>query len=498
MPSTQRPEGTSVAMRRLASPAGWPGHHAVREAWTGDGPQTGWIVFAALAAAVVAAPVVVASPRLALLGVGCLALVIAVAVRPPIAAYLLLALTPLIVGIDRGAVIPLLRPSEALAILLGCGVALRVLPGLAARRPHGYRPRPLDTAIVLLAATSSVIPLLWMAARGRQITLDDVLYALTVWKYYGVYLIVRVSVRREREVRTCLWLSMAAAVVVACVGIPQALNLFGVTDFLATFYSPSANPSALEYNRATSTLGSSFAVADVLTFNLAIAVALLIRHDRHRVALGAAAALFVVGIVASGQLSGLIGLACGAVALGLLTGRLSKVLGLLPAAGVAALGLAPVVARRLSNVDPSSGLPQSWLARLDNLNTYFWPELFSGANWLLGVRPSSQVYVRWPLYDYVYIESGYTWLLWTGGIPFLLAYVGLVWLALPALARTARTRTDAVGVAAVAAFTAVVVTAVLMTFDPHLTLRGAADLSFALLALASVSNQVTSVCVRSR
>lgn len=478
--------GGGAAARSLA--AGSLRLRSVRRGpWRTNEPRTGWIAFVALAVAVAAAPVLVASPPLALLGVGCLAVVIVVIVHPPMAAYLLLALTPLIVGVDRGAVIPLLRPNEALAVLLGCGVALRALPRLAAQPLHRYRLRPVDTAIVLMAVLSSVIPLLWMAARGRQITLDDALYALTIWKYYGVYLIIRTSVRTERQVRACLWLSMAAAAVVAFVGIPQALNLFGVTDLLATYLGGSVDPGALENNRASSTLGSSHAVADVLTFNLAIAVGLLVRHDRHRVVLGAAAVLFVTGIVASGQVTGLIGLACGALVVGLITGRLTKVLGLLPVAAVASLGLAPVVARRLSSIDPSSGLPQSWLARLDNLNTYFWPELFSGANWVLGVRPSSQVYVRWPLFANVYIESGYTWLLWTGGVPLLLAYVGFLWVVLPAVARTARTRTDAVGVAAIAAFTAVVVTAVLMTLDPHLTMRGAADLSFALLALSSVA-----------
>ena len=68
----------------------------------------------------------------------------------------------------------------------------------------------------------------------------------------------------------------------------------------------------------------------------------------------------------------------------------------------------------------------------------------------------------------------------------LLAFFYFLWTTIGSVSRVARSRTDAIGVAAIASFTALVVTAVLMIFDPHLTLRGVADLSFTLLALALV------------
>ncbi len=85
---------------------------------------------------------------------------------------------------------------------------------------------------------------------------------------------------------------------------------------------------------------------------------------------------------------------------------------------------------------------------------------------------------------YIYIESGYVWLLWSGGLVMFAAFAFFAWTALREVARIARARGDAVGVAAMASFTALVTMVVLMAFDPHLTLRGSADLSFALLALA--------------
>ena len=76
------------------------------------------------------------------------------------------------------------------------------------------------------------------------------------------------------------------------------------------------------------------------------------------------------------------------------------------------------------------------------------------------------------------------WLVWSGGILLVLAFVFFLWTTLSRVASVARARADAVGVAAIASFTALVVVAVLQAFDPHLTLRGAADLCFFLLALA--------------
>ena len=129
-------------------------------------------------------------------------------------------------------------------------------------------------------------------------------------------------------------------------------------------------------------------------------------------------------------------------------------------------------------------LPQSWIARGENLREYFLPELASPQHIALGVRPAARLPSREPWREWVYIESGYIWILWTGGIPLAIAFFVYLRRGLRITRGVAMSRAGPVGIAAVGAFVALAILAALMPFDPHLTMRGMADATFALLALA--------------
>jgi hypothetical protein len=154
----------------------------------------------------------------------------------------------------------------------------------------------------------------------------------------------------------------------------------------------------------------------------------------------------------------------------------------IPVAAVGGALLWPVIKIRLAGFNTATGLPISWVDRLYNLRTFFWPILFSDHNWILGVRPAARVPLESKRFAFVWIESGYTWLLWGGGLPLLGSYIAFVCASIRK-AWVFNRRADSAGIAAAAVFTAVVAQVVLMILDPHLTYRGSGDALFLTLAL---------------
>ena len=189
----------------------------------------------------------------------------------------------------------------------------------------------------------------------------------------------------------------------------------------------------------------------------------------------------VLGVVASGEFSVVLGLVVAVIVIVIITRSARLLLYAVPVALLGAVLLWPVISIRLGGF-ANGHLPSSWAVRLNNLESYFWPTLFSDWNWVLGVRPTAAVAVSNQEYGYVWIESGYTWLLWAGGIPLLGSYLAFVWaIARKGLAYTRRA--DTAGIVGFAMVVAILSQAVMMIFDPHLTFRGSGDALFLTLGL---------------
>lgn len=448
-----------------------------------------WLIGPTLLAAPGIAAVSVLKPLAAVAALLALAVMACVWRWPSLAAYLAIGLTPLTVSLNLGKALPLVRPDEAIDLLLGAALAARGITLVRSGELPHVRLTRVELAMLLMAVANSVIPLLWMAVRQEPISQDDLLYALVMWKLLGLYALVRWSVSTDRQIRRCLWISVVVACVVALVAIPQSLDLAGVPGLLAKFSSDSSSVSGPASGRGGSLLGLPAATADLMIFNLAIVAGLWTNYRRHRLVLAAAAALMVFGALSAGEFSSFIGLVVGVVCIALVSGS-PRLLGLFAVAtAVGALILWPVISQRLLGFQSASGLPDSWTVRLYNLRTYFWPTLFSDWNWVLGVRPAARIPVPSQAAGYVWIESGYTWLFWGGGIPLLASYAFFTVVTAWGAWQAARAGRDARSVAGIAVFTAVIVVLLLMTFDPHLTYRGSADDLFFLIALVVPRNR---------
>lgn len=402
------------------------------------------------------------------------------------AAYVYAALTPLIVGLDRGALLPGIRLNEALLAALWAALFIRLMTDWLRDRGRTPRLESVDYAIAGLVLFSSAVPLAWMYARGRSVSGDDLVFALALCKFAAIYALFRITVRNARQVSTVLQLTLGSCAVVAVIGLLQAAG-FPATRLLLQYYAAEGDDHKLDILHASSTIGSPIAFADVMSICAALAVAFAFLRPRQRLLYSSGAALFAVSTIASGQFSALIGLGAILFALGAMLGKWRQLLGglLITALGAVPL-LGPVLAERLSNLDPGTGLPVQWTGdagRWTNLTEHVWPPIFTQLNWLTGVRTSARLPSPYPWREWIWIESGYTWTLWAGGVFLLTACTVYLVLAYRAASHLAMSQVRPIAALGMGTAAGVIQLAVLMIFDPHLTMRGSADLLFSLVAI---------------
>jgi hypothetical protein len=247
-------------------------------------------------------------PKMALVALAALGVGAWVFARPAVAAYLIIFLTPLTAGIDRGTIMPVLRPNEALCALVGAALAVRWVVTVRTGAVRMPRWNAIDGAFLALAVFSSIVPLAMMVVRRREIISDDLQYAIVMWKFLGVYLIVRFSISSSRQAYRALVLSMISACIVCIIGILQALDLFGVPKLLGTLYAPFGVARTLAIGRGSSTLSLAAAVADLAILNLLIAIGLLLRGAKHRVLLATVVVICLFGTLGAGEFSTVLGL----------------------------------------------------------------------------------------------------------------------------------------------------------------------------------------------
>jgi hypothetical protein len=437
----------------------------------------GLLVACALAvAAALAGPVVV-------LGVALVLVLALCAYRPVVGTYLYLATLPFIAGFERGA-IPLLRPNEALLLLVLGGALLGAYVRHLVGTPVRLRFRPaVDAplaAFVLLCTAWSLASLL---LRGEVPREDELLALLPVVKLAAVFLLVRMTVLDQQQLVRVMRIIIWSAFGIAVIAIAQTLRVPPVLDFLST-YTPAEQTSEIA-ERGTTTLASSIGTGDVIAIGLVLVIACGVRELLGRRERLVAGLVLAAGVLAAGQFSTWIAaLVAAALILHQYPQLRRRAVRFLPVAGVAVLVGAPALIGRLESFGEGYGVPRSWLGRWDNLTTFYVPSLFDGGGFLIGVSPDSVLPAPETWRELIYLESGYLQFLWIGGLPLL---AGFVWLSIAVLRRCADLagRPDALGACASTLSVAWWMVILLSVIDPHLFLRGGGDLLFALLAIVS-------------
>lgn len=453
-----------------------------------------WLGLGATGCALVGGVLAVAAgPLLALTAIGVLALVglfAAAAYRPVFATYAYLGTLPLIAGIDRGNLVPLVRPNEALLVVLLAGA----LVGGYLRWCRGERMplqlHQLDIPVGVFLLMSTAWPLLSMMLRGQAPTTSDLAAVLPIGKLVALYLLVRFSLTTEAQLVRCFRLIIWPGAVVAVIAILQTLHVGLVVSTLQAVWTPDSNAAALA-ERGTTTLGSPIATGDYIIICLTLVICCGVRgllDRRERLALGL---VLGAGVLAAGQFSTWISAVVVAALIlwrfGTVRRNSIRFLWLVPVA--LAVG-APALIGRLEGFG-DYGVPRSWIGRWNNLSTFYLPR-FGFINVLLGVSPNSVLPApeRWR--EVIYLESGYLELLWIGGIPLLAAFI---WLSVAVLRGTGKLmalsdgqsegQSDAAAAAASALWICWWFVLLLTVLDPHLTLRGTGDVLFMLMGITT-------------
>lgn len=423
--------------------------------------------------------------------------------HPPMAGYVMISLGPLIVGFSRDQVLPRLRPNEALLFVV---VAVLVARWLVTSRRLTFHFNRIDALIGLIVVCGTVLPLAVQVARLNPIPLDDLLYAAVFVRIALLYAVIRATITTELQVRAALALSLGVASFLGILAVMDSMNLANTAERLNRFFPTAA--ANVDDGRGAATVGNPIGLGVYMGINALIGLALYFGGQRPRIWIALGVVCTSLGVLGSGQVGPTLSFCIGVVAFGLITHTFGSIAkrGLVLAV-VACILLFPIINARITGLDAWSvssaqraaietqdpatqaeALRQadpgsSWDVRLYNLERFFVPAFDEPRHIVWGVTPQARVESPIEGEEFIWIESGHLWLLWTGGIPMFVTWFVFLAVAMFTSRRVLRSRPGAVGMAAAAAFGGLWIVNVAQTFDPHMTLRGTTEILYPLLAL---------------
>jgi O-antigen ligase len=348
--------------------------------------------------------------------VAALALLALTAWRPAIGLAVYAFSISLTTGLGRGTLVPVLRPNEAILLVVVCGLALHYLPRRQ-RRPITSLDMAIGAYTLGVVVISSLVLALSRSARlFDPDTLRGILSPLQLLLVYVVYSRVELT---SRAVQAVLNLTMLASIFVSILAVAELVNVPGARAFGESYYPPAVNLyNAFEPGyRPISTLGHYSAVGAFATVNYMLALTLSsMRHPAFpRLWLSLVMVANLAGLVASLTWAPLLALPL-VTGLVLWYGRHVPVqFGMaLAALAIALLVLWPAVSSRgaaqgvLSSGGSNLVIPASFAYRIRVWQAFFMPALAD--NFLLGTGTVIPSEVPTPLTNFVdneYLREGF-------------------------------------------------------------------------------------------
>jgi hypothetical protein len=302
-------------------------------------------------------------------------------IRRPAVGCMVLALgIPLTVGIGRHTLVPLLRPSEALLLVVGLGLLLHYLP-----RRRTVPISGLDLLVGTFAIGMVLIPSVVLYVTQADADLDRWRIVFGPLQFFMIYLVFSRTELSNRDLTVCLKLLLLASLVVGAVAMLQLTGaLPSLVSALETYYPRTAVHWWDPVNRPTSLLGHFSAVGAfaVLNYSLALVLAAT-RHPGFKgwflsLAMGVNVATVLASLTVAPAIA-LIPVTLVVIAYARWVPR--QVVTVVAAGALALLLFSPVIFARLQQQQVGiSGqsplvLPQSLDFRIRLWNDFFIPEL---------------------------------------------------------------------------------------------------------------------------
>jgi hypothetical protein len=406
--------------------------------------------------------------------------------RPLAGAYLLIGVVPIVSGLRRDLPVPGLRLSEVVVTAIAALLLLTV---------ETRRSRPwtlFDWMALAYAVGTLALGGFDLLDRGAPLTATSAGTLIGPFQFLLLYRAVLVVVRTDEERRRALALLLWASVPVSLVTLLQYADIGAVT---AALHSVTGAQELVAHadeahlgERMTGVFPHWQMLAGYLFAIVAICSAALLTRERPpmpRGALAAIALLALAAMVATGTFVTVIGIVAAALILGAWYGRVGRVVAALGGAALAAVfAFGPLIEERVNytfvvapGADRSWFMPQSVAYRIDLWSDQLLPAI--AGRLLTGYGPDLP-----PGLSFEFTESMYLTLLFRGGIPLLLIYIGLM-LALSGVAlRAARSTEGLTALLGRALFAIIALLALLHLLEPYFVTTGLPHLVWILAALA--------------